>query len=100
VDFAQSAEAGTPVAYPLQSEIDRGLRRTGFGQHETFDGHDQIGDNCRYMAQPNVSSSHRPLLPREHEVQVLDCGAGCAFAKIIENRGQQDVPVFLVRKYA
>ena len=49
---------------------------------------------------PNVSSSHRPLLLREHQVQVLNRSTGCAFAKIIENRGQQDVPVFRVRKYA
>jgi hypothetical protein len=49
---------------------------------------------------PNVSSSHRPLLLREHQVQVLNRSAGCAFAKIIENCGQQDVPVFHVRKYA
>ena len=49
---------------------------------------------------PNVSSSYRSLLLREHQVQVLNRSAGCAFAKVIENRGQQDVPVFHVRKYA
>lgn len=49
---------------------------------------------------PNVSSSHWPLLLREHQVQVLNRSAGCALAKIIENGGQQDMPVFHVRKYA
>jgi hypothetical protein len=35
---------------------------------------------------PNVSSIHRPLLLREHQVQVLHRSAGCAFSEIIENR--------------
>ncbi|EIP86246.1 hypothetical protein A33K_17336 [Burkholderia humptydooensis MSMB43] len=39
-------------------------------------------------------------MTREHEVQVLNRSSGGAFAKIIENRGQQDVPVLHVMKYA
>lgn len=70
------------------------------------DGHADVVSETRLATivgiwvRPNVSSSHRPLLLREHQVQVLNRSAGCAFAKIIENRGQQDVPVFHVRKYA
>jgi hypothetical protein len=60
----------------------------------------RMANNCWHMGRPNVSSSHRPLLLREHQVQVLNRSAGCAFAKIIEHRGQQDVPVFHVGKYA
>ncbi len=51
------------------------------------DGHDQIDNNRWQWAQPNISSSHRPLLLREHQVQVLDRSAGRALAEIIENRG-------------
>jgi len=35
---------------------------------------------------PKVSSVHQPLLLREHQVQVLNRSAGCAFSEIIENR--------------
>jgi hypothetical protein len=50
--------------------------------------------------QPNICTSHRLLLLREHQVQILNRSTGCAFAEIIENGGQQDLPVFDVRKYA
>jgi hypothetical protein len=33
------------------------------------------------------SDIRRPPLLREHQVQVLNRSAGCAFAEIIENRG-------------
>jgi hypothetical protein len=36
-----------PFAYPLRSAIDRGPRRTGFGQFETFDTDSGIADNLR-----------------------------------------------------
>ena len=50
--------------------------------------------------QAGTSPSHRPLSLREHQIQILNRSTGCAFAKIIENRGQQDVPVLHVGKYA
>ena len=41
-------------------------------------------------------SPYPSLLVGEHQVQVLNSRSGCAFAEIIENRGQQDLPVFRV----
>src|ERR1700761_5617929 len=41
-----------------------------------------------------------PLLLLEHQVQILHRGAGRAFTQIVENRGEQNVLMFRVRKYA
>lgn len=72
------------------------------------DRHDVVASGVNVTSRANAMIRNacsfylrsRPLLPREHEVQVLNRSSGCAFAKIIENRGQQDVPVFDVMKYA
>lgn len=57
-------------------------------------------DEATICSWPNVISSQWQLLLREHQVQVLNRGAGCALSKIIENRRQEDVPVLHARKYA